>query len=83
MISIYNVNVCWLRAVKILGLEAAWLGSVNLEKIRTDAEDAYVDKCCATLSPFREGKIIKPATMWAIFGAANGLAYPISCGKIA
>lgn len=83
VIAVAHIDCVLAQGREIPGLEVALLGSVELEKMRTDAEEAYVDKCRATLAPFRDSKNIEHATMWAIFGAANGLAYQVTCGKLA
>jgi len=82
VIATAHIDCVLAQGREIPGLEAALLGSPELEKIRLDAEDDYVEKCRGALAPYTPSNNIEYATMCAIFGAANGLAYSVSSGKL-
>lgn len=82
VIATAHIDCVLTQGREIPGLEAALLGSPELEKIRLDAEDDYLEKCRQVLAPYARSQSIEPVTMCAIFGAANGLAYSVTTGKL-
>lgn len=82
VISTAHIDCVLAQGREIPGLEAALLGSPELQKIRLDAEESYIEKCRLTLAQYTPSNNIEYATTCAIFGAANGLAYSVSSGKL-
>lgn len=83
IIASAHIDCILAQGREIPGLEAALLGSPELESLRLNAEEAYIEKCRLALAPFHRAGGLKKVTLCAIFGAANGLAYYVSSGKLA
>jgi AcrR family transcriptional regulator len=65
---------------EIPGVIAALAGSPELEEVRRHCQFAFLEKCRAVLRPFAER--IPDAALWAMLGAADGLANAAAAGDI-
>ncbi|ODT17946.1 MAG: TetR family transcriptional regulator [Kaistia sp. SCN 65-12] len=67
---------------EIPGVIAALASSPELEKIKRECEVAIMGKCRIALTPFAKNGVIAPASLWAMFGAAEALCHAAATGEI-
>ncbi|WP_238913944.1 TetR/AcrR family transcriptional regulator [Achromobacter insolitus] len=60
---------------EIPGVLAALGGSPELAAVKYRYQQAFIKKCQAILAPYAGPAGIPPASMWAMLGAADGLAH--------
>nr|WP_269449850.1 TetR/AcrR family transcriptional regulator [Auraticoccus cholistanensis] len=61
---------------------AALAGSPTLERLRREAEDAYLTRCSEALAPFATGGPVGTAQLRALVGAADALARSALTGRV-
>ncbi len=60
---------------EIPGVLAALGGSPELTAVKHQYQQAFIKKCQSILAPYAGPTGISPASMWAMLGAADGLAH--------
>lgn len=60
---------------ELTGVLAALEGSPELEQVKRESERAYSERCREILAPFGGAEGVKPASLTAIFGAADALSH--------
>ncbi|MDP3952864.1 TetR/AcrR family transcriptional regulator [Microbacterium sp.] len=60
---------------ELTGVLAALEGSPELEQVKRESERAYSERCREILAPFSAADGVKPASLTAIFGAADALSH--------
>ena len=60
---------------ELTGVLAALEGSPELEQVKRESERAYSERCREILAPFSGADGVKPASLTAIFGAADALSH--------
>ena len=77
------VNCCALsQGSGIPGVIAALAGSPELEKVKSEYDLAFIEKCSTVLSPFTQGKVITTARLRAMLGAAEALSHAAAASEI-
>jgi len=60
---------------ELTGVLAALEGSPELEQVKRESERAYADRCREILTPFSGAAGVRPASLTALFGAADALSH--------
>lgn len=77
------INCCALsEGCGIPGVIAALAGSPELEKVKSEYDAAFIEKCRAVFSPFAQGGDITTARLRAMLGAAVALSSAAAAGEI-
>ncbi|MGK9175052.1 TetR/AcrR family transcriptional regulator [Yokenella regensburgei] len=61
---------------------AALSGTPELEQMRQEYATTFTEKCRTLFNPFCTGKTLQTPALWAMLGAAEGLAWAVVIGKI-
>lgn len=67
---------------ELTGVLAALEGSPELEQVKREAEHAYSERCRESLAPYVDSGTVAPASMTAIFGAAEALSQAAATGSL-
>lgn len=67
---------------EIPGVLAGLAGSPELEAVKRDYQQAFIEKCRKALAPFIGPKGILPSGFWAMLGAADALSHAAATGEI-
>ncbi|MEJ7648862.1 MAG: TetR/AcrR family transcriptional regulator [Nakamurella sp.] len=67
---------------ELTGVLAALQGSPELERVKRESDAAYAETCRGILAPFGGGDGIAPASITAIFGAAEALSQAAVSGAL-
>lgn len=76
------VNCVQKQGREIPGIIAALVGSPELEQIKRAYEVAFIEKCREMLTPFTGGNALSNASLWAMLGAAESVAYASTRNEI-
>lgn len=66
---------------ELTGVLAALEGSPELEQVKRESEQAYSERCREILAPFDDDGVT-PASITAIFGAADALSHAAASGSL-
>ncbi|MGF1620228.1 MAG: TetR/AcrR family transcriptional regulator [Rhodomicrobiaceae bacterium] len=67
---------------EIPGVLAGLAGSPELEAVKRDYQQAFIEKCRKALAPFTGPKGILQSGFWAMLGAADALSHAAATGEI-
>lgn len=67
---------------EIPGVLAGLAGSPELEAVKRDYQQAFIEKCRKALAPFTGPRRILPPGFWAMLGAADALSHAAATGEI-
>ena len=67
---------------EIPGVLAGLAGSPELEAVKRDYQQAFIEKCRKALDPFIGQESILPSGFWAMLGAADALSHAAAIGEI-
>ena len=67
---------------EIPGVLAGLAGSPELETVKRDYQQAFIEKCRKALAPFSGPTGILPSSFWAMLGAADALSHAAATGEI-
>ncbi|MGO2519838.1 MAG: TetR/AcrR family transcriptional regulator [Microbacterium sp.] len=67
---------------ELTGVLAALEGSPELEQVKRESELAYADRCREILAPFSGTNGLSPASLTAVFGAAEALSHAATSGAL-
>lgn len=67
---------------EIPGVLAALNGSPELETVKRQYQQVFIEKCQSILAPFCGPQSISLASMWAMIGAADSLSHAAVTGEI-
>ncbi|OZI64992.1 TetR/AcrR family transcriptional regulator [Bordetella genomosp. 1] len=67
---------------EIPGVTAALAGSPELDAIKRDYVEGFMEKCRQALAPFAPGATLDPAGLWVILGAAESLSQAAAAGQL-
>lgn len=67
---------------ELTGVLAALEGSPELEQVKRESERAYSERCRGILTPFAGADGVRPASLTAVFGAADALSQAAVAGSL-
>ncbi|QFQ86646.1 TetR family transcriptional regulator [Paracoccus kondratievae] len=67
---------------EIPGVLAGLAGSPELEAVKRDYQQAFIEKCRKALAPFSGPAGILQSSFWAMLGAADALSHAAATGEI-
>lgn len=67
---------------ELTGVLAALEGSPELEQVKRESERAYSERCRDILTPFAGADGVRPASLTAVFGAADALSHAAVTGAL-
>lgn len=70
------------ESTELPGVGGALSGSPELEELRESADAAFSERCKRALDQFAENGSVSDAALYAILGAADGIARAIVLGRI-
>ncbi|QXH38998.1 TetR/AcrR family transcriptional regulator [Pseudomonas sessilinigenes] len=76
------VDCVLLQGREIPGVIAALASSPELEAVKLQYQQVFLDKCRSNLQPFAEGAIISAAALRAMLGAAEAVSHAAALGDI-
>ena len=70
------------ESTELPGVGGALSGSVELEELRQEADVEFSARCRTALEPFARGNSVSDAALYAILGAADGIARALVLERI-
>lgn len=75
-------NVCWPKGARFPAFSPDLPASPELEAVKRDYQQAFIEKCRKVLAPFSGPTGILQSSFWAMLGAADALSHAAATGEI-